>query len=201
MEESELIQAANQGDLNAFNKLVLKYQEKIFNHTYRVLGNYEDAEDATQDTFILAFRKIYQFRGGSFRAWLFRIATNLCYDKMRYWKRNPYHALELISRDGELNESPFWMMDSRPLPEETVERGELREILENSMNKLPSIYRIVISLVDIQELSYKETASVMGISIGTVKSRLARGRMQLQSLLARDKPNWMGQATYKELAL
>jgi len=183
MEESELIRAANQGDLSAFNNLVLKYQGQIFNHAYRVLGNCDDAEDITQETFILAFRKIYQFRGGSFRAWLFKIATNLCYDEMRYWKRNPYQSWEPVNRDGETNESPYWIKDVRPLPEEAVEMGELREILECSMNKLPSIYRIVLSLIDIQELSYKETASVIGISIGTVKSRLARGRVQLHRIL------------------
>jgi RNA polymerase sigma-70 factor (ECF subfamily) len=183
MEDTELVQAARQGDLNAFNELVLKYQDQVFNLALRLLGNQDTAEDVTQDAFILAFQKIYQFHGDTFRAWLLKIATNLCYDEMRKWKRHPQQSLEPMDKDGETNESPYWLKDSNLLPEDALVTSDLHGILESAMNELPAIYRIALSLVDIQELNYKEAALVMGVSIGTVKSRLARGRMQFRRLL------------------
>jgi len=174
MEENQLIQSAGKGNLNAFNELVLKYQNQAFNHASRLLGNHDIAEDITQEAFLLAFRKLYQFRGGSFRAWLLRIVTNLCYSEMRTWKRNNFQTLEPVTSEGEINESS-------PC-EEQVETDDLREQLENIMNKLPSVYRTALSLVDIQEFNYKEAATILGISIGTVKSRLARGRMQFRQI-------------------
>lgn len=183
MEEAELVHLASPGDLNAFNELVLKYQNQVFNQAYRLLGNNDVAEDITQDTFILAFQKIYQFRGGSLRAWLLRIVTNLCYDEMRTWKRAALQPLEPIDEDGETNESPYWIKDPNMLPEEFIEMGELREVIEDGLSKLPSNFRIAVTLVDIQQLDYKEAAFVMGTSIGTLKSRLARGRLMLRNSL------------------
>ena len=183
MEDTELVSAAKQGNLNAFNELVLKYQNQVFDHASRLLGNHQVAEDITQDAFILAFRNIHQYRGGSFRAWLLKIVTNLSYSEMRTWKREPLHGLEAVDKDGETNESPYWMKDQNPGPEEAAEMEELRETLEYVLNELPAIYRTAVSLIDIQRLDYKEAASVMGVSIGTVKSRLARGRMQFHEIL------------------
>jgi len=183
MEDKELIQATSQGDLTAFNELVLKYQDQVFNLACLILDNQDLAEDITQDTFILAFQKIHQFRGGSFRAWLLKIAKNLCYDEMRTWKRNTFQVLEPINKECEVNESPEWIKDPQPLPQEEAEANALREILENILNELPYIYRIPLSLIDIQELDYREAASVIGVPVGTVKSRLARGRMQFRKIL------------------
>jgi len=183
MEDEELVQATHQGDLTAFNELVLKYQNQVFNLARLILDNQDLAEDITQETFILAFQKIHQFRGGSFRAWLLKIARNLCYDEMRTLKRNTFQVLEPINKEGEVNESPQWIKDPRPLPQEEVEANDLREILENALNELPYKYRIPLSLIDIQELDYREAASVMGVPVGTVKSRLARGRMQFRKIL------------------
>lgn len=182
MDELELIQAARRGNLNAFNELVLKYQNQAFNHASRLLGNHDIAEDITQEAFLLAFRRLYQYRGGSFRAWLLRIVTNLCYSEMRTWKRNDFQTLEPVTSDGQTNESPPWLGDPTSLTEEQVEQGDLYEQLESILNKLPSIYRTALSLVDIQEFDYKEAASIMGVSIGTVKSRLSRGRMQFRQI-------------------
>jgi len=183
MEDEELFQVTSQGNLSAFNDLVLKYQDQVFNLARLILDNQDLAEDITQETFILAFQKIHQFRGGSFRAWLLKIAKNLCYDEMRTWKRNIFQVLEPIDKEGEVNESPQWIKDPRLLPEEEAEANDLREILENILNELPYIYRIPLSLIDIQELDYREAASAMGVPIGTVKSRLARGRMQFRKIL------------------
>jgi RNA polymerase sigma-70 factor (ECF subfamily) len=183
MEEAELIQLASQGDLGAFNELILKYQSQVFNQAYRLLGNDDVAEDITQDTFILAFQKLYQFRGGSFRAWLLKIVTNLCYDEMRSWQRASLLPLEPVNEDGETNESPYWIKDLHALPEESIEMSELRDVIKLGLSKLPLNFRIAVTLVDIQQLNYKEAAFVMSTSIGTLKSRLARGRLMLQNAL------------------
>lgn len=185
MEETELIQLAGQGDLSTFNTLVLKYQNQVFHQAYRLLGNEDVAEDVTQDAFILAFQKFHQFRGGSLRAWLLKIVTNLCYDEMRTWKRTPVQPLEPIKEDGETNESPYWIKDPNLLPEEAVEMSELREGIEHGLSELPINFRIALILVDIQQLDYQEAAFVMGTSMGTLKSRLARGRLMLRSALVK----------------
>jgi RNA polymerase sigma-70 factor (ECF subfamily) len=183
MEEVELVQLASQGELIAFNRLVLKYQKRVFNHAYRLIGNQDLAQDITQDAFLLAFRKMYQFRGGSLRAWLLKIVTNLCYDEMRTWKRAHFQPLEPINEDGETNESPIWMKDPNLRPEQSIEARELREGIERGLSKLPINYRTAVILVDIEELSYQEAAFVMASSIGTLKSRLARGRLMLRDAL------------------
>ena len=188
MEEAELIQLACQGDLDAFNELILKYQNQVFNQAYRLLGNDDVAEDITQDAFILAFHKLYQFRGGSFQAWLLKIVTNLCYDEMRTWKRAPFLPLEPVNEDGETNESAYWIKDPSVLPEESIEIRELRDLIERGLSKLPFNFRMVVNLVDVQQLNYKEAALVMGTSIGTVKSRLARGRLMLRNALVKIYP-------------
>jgi RNA polymerase sigma-70 factor, ECF subfamily len=185
MEEAEPIQLARKGDLEAYNILVLKYQDQVFNHSYGLLGNSDLAEDMAQDTFLLSFRKIFQFRGGSFRAWLLKIAINLCYDEMRTWKRTPTQPLELVNEDGEINESPYWIKDHYMLPEESVEMHEFCEAIERGLGELSLSFRIAVILVDIQQLDYKEAAAAMGTSTGTLKSRLARGRMMLRNFLLR----------------
>jgi RNA polymerase sigma-70 factor (ECF subfamily) len=188
VEEAELIQLARQGDLVALNQLVLKYQCQAFSQAYRLFGNEHDAEDITQDAFLLAFRKIYQYRGGCFQAWLLKIVTNLCYDEMRSWKRALFLPLEPVNEDGETNESPYWIKDSDVLPEESVEMRQLHEEIESGLRKLPVKFRIAVILVDIQELSYQEAAFAMSTSIGTLKSRLARGRLMLRNVLVKMYP-------------
>jgi len=189
MEDIELIQAARQADLTAFNELVMKYQNQVFHRALSLLRNQDLAEDVTQEAFILAFRKLYQFHGDSFQAWLLKIVTNLCYSEMRKWNHESLELLEPVNVEGETNESPYWLRDSAPGPEEAAEMGELHEKLEAVLSKLPEIYQDVISLIDIQKLDYKEAAAVMGVSIGTVKSRLARGRMQFRAILKNTNTN------------
>jgi len=101
MDELALIQEARHGDLNAFNRLVLAHQDQVFNLTYRMLGEMEPAEDAAQDAFISAYRNLNGYRGGSFKAWLLRIATNACYDELRRRKRRPTIPLEPVNEDDE----------------------------------------------------------------------------------------------------
>lgn len=183
MDEPALIQAAQQGDLDAFNRLVLAYQDMLYNQAYRMMSEPAAAEDATQDAFITAFRKLGSYRGGSFRAWLLRIVTNLCYDELRRRKRRPTTPLEPLNVDDEEIESPHWLTDPGESPEEATERAELAEALQRCLDGLSPDFRAVVVLVDIQGMDYREAAQTVGKPLGTVKSRLARARMGLRDCL------------------
>jgi len=174
-----LISSALAGDLDSFNCLVLEYQNLVYNHAYRILGERFAADDAAQEAFILAFRKLSSFRSGSFRSWLLRIATNVCYDELRHRKRHPTSSLEFQDELGEEIDSPKWMVDPGELPEEELVRVELARTIQACIDELPLEFRLIIVLVDIQGLDYAETAETLGIPLGTVKSRLARARARL----------------------
>lgn len=186
MQEQALIQAARQGDLEAFNRLVLAYQDKVFNQAYRVIGEKDAAEDASQETFISAFRKLHTYRGGSFRGWLLRIVTNACYDELRRRKRRPVVPLEITTPDGEEIETAAWDAEQaklNELPEKALQRVELDRAIQQCLNELSPDFRTVVVLVDIQGLDYAETAKVVKKPLGTVKSRLARARQRMQLCL------------------
>ena len=183
MDEGALIQYALQGDLDAFNRLVLAYQDMVYGQAFRMLGEMSAAEDATQEAFISAYRKLHSYRGGSFKAWLLRIVTNACYDELRRLKRHPTTPLEPLDADNEEIESPQWLTDPGESPEEATERAELSQALQNCLNELPPDFRAVVVLVDLQGLDYSEAAQSMGKPLGTVKSRLARARIRLRDCL------------------
>jgi RNA polymerase sigma-70 factor (ECF subfamily) len=183
MDEAYLIDAARRGDLNAFNRLVLAYQDLVFNQAYRMMGETDAAEDATQDAFISAYRNLGSYRGGSFKAWLLRIVTNACYDELRRRKRRPTTPLEPLDEDDEAMESPRWLADTSEQPDAAAERAELSRALQGCLNRLPQEFRTVVVLVDLQGMDYTEAAEVVGTPLGTVKSRLARARLRLRDCL------------------
>jgi RNA polymerase sigma-70 factor (ECF subfamily) len=183
MDETGLIQAARQGDLDAFNRLVLQYQDLVYNQALRMLSDEEPAADAAQDAFISAYRNLATYRGGSFRAWLLRIVSNLCYDELRRRKRRPTTPLEPQDDAGEEIESPRWAIDPSELPEDRLERAELERAIQHCLDELPDDFRQVVVLVDVQGLDYAEAAQAMGKPLGTVKSRLARARFRLRDCL------------------
>ena len=183
MDEVSLIQSARGGDLESFNRLVLAYQDVVFNQAYRVLGDHQAADDASQETFIAAFNNLKHFRGGSFKAWLLRIVTNTCYDELRRKKRRPTTSLEPLDDSGDEIESPNWIADQNEGPEEIAERVELGRTIQNCLDNLPLEFRIVVTLVDIQGMDYSEAADAIEKPLGTVKSRLARGRLRLRDCL------------------
>jgi RNA polymerase sigma-70 factor (ECF subfamily) len=178
-----LIQDALKGDLDAFNRLVLAYQDIVYSQAYRMMGEQEAAEDAAQDAFISAYRKLDSYRGGSFKAWLLRIVTNICYDELRRRKRRPTTPLEPVDNDNEEIESPRWMSDPGETPEEHAERMEVARALQACLQDLPDEFRAVVALVDIQGMDYTEAAQAVGTPLGTVKSRLARARMRMRDCL------------------
>lgn len=183
MEEIDLIGYAQKGDLDAFNRLVLKYQDLVYNQAVRVLGEEEAAQDATQEAFISTFRNLRNYRGGSFRAWLLRIVTNACYDELRRRRRRPSTPLEPQDEDGEDIESPHWLIDPGERPDDRIERNELEAALQHCLNGLPLEFREIVILVDVQGLDYAEAAQAAGKPLGTIKSRLARARDRLRDCL------------------
>ena len=183
MEIADLIATALKGDLEAFNQIVLKYQDMVYYQAYRVMGESDAAEDATQEAFISAYKKLHTYRGGSFKSWLLRIVTNACYDELRRRKRRPVTPLNPRDDDSEDVESPVWLEDPGEKPEQSVERSELSAAIQQCLNELEVQFRSVVVLVDIQGLDYKTTAKVVDSPLGTVKSRLARARLSLQECL------------------
>ena len=183
--ESALILEASKGDLEAFNHLVLKYQDLVFSRAYGLLGDCHSAEDAAQESFLKAFQNIRRFRGGSFRAWLYKIVTNLCYDEMRWHKRHPTAPLIPEESECEGMEFPTLVADPNCTVQVIVERNELSGILNCFLDELPEIYRNPITLIDLHELDYSDAAEVLEIPLGTLKSRLARARFQMREKLQR----------------
>jgi RNA polymerase sigma-70 factor (ECF subfamily) len=183
MDETALIQDAQRGDLDAFNSLVLAYQNILFNTALRILGDDEQAADATQDAFLSAFKSINSYRGGSFKAWLMRTVTNACYDELRRKKRRPTTPLEPDNNDGDEIDSPRWLADTSMSPEQKAEADELEHAIQHCLEALPTDFRAVVVLADIQGLDYSEVATIAKVPLGTIKSRLARGRLRLRECL------------------
>lgn len=183
MDESALIQSAQQGDLDSFNTLILHYQDAVFHTALRILGNEDPAEDATQEAFISAFRSIASFRGGSFKAWLMRTVTNACYDELRRQKRRPTTPLEPETNDGEEIDSPKWLADPNMTPAQQFEADELEHAIQHCLDELPTDFKTVVVLADIQGMDYSEVAIAARVPLGTIKSRLARARLRLRECL------------------
>ena len=181
--EKTLIRAAQRGDLEAFNHLIVRYQNLLFGIALRLLNDEDVAADAVQEALISAFRRFNTFRGDSLRSWLARVVVNACYDEMRKKRRQHSVPLELFNAEGEEIETSYWLVDPQADPELQYESSELETAIQDSLDKLPSIYRLMLVLVDVEGLSYEEAASAAGIPVGTVKSRLARARLQMQRSL------------------
>lgn len=184
MDEFALIASAQKGDLDAFNRLVLEYQEQVYNLALRFLSDEDEAEDATQTAFINAYQNVKSFRGGSFRAWLLRIVTNHCLDELRRQKRKPSQPLEAYDpgSDEEI-EDPIWLKDDNPLPEDQLAQKELDFVIQRCIENLPVDFRAVVLLVDVNGLDYQATSQAARVPVGTVRSRLARARRKLQDCL------------------
>jgi RNA polymerase sigma-70 factor (ECF subfamily) len=182
-DEGTLVKMASGGDLDAFNQLVLIYQDQVYRHAYWLLGDTASAEDVTQDGFIKAFQALKSYRGGSFRGWLLRIVTNSAYDILRRSKGHLMQPLFPEDENGEELESVPWLADPAASVQEAVEQDELSEEIRTLMEQLPETYRSVLTLIDLHQFDYAEAAETLRIPIGTVKSRLARARLQMQEKL------------------
>lgn len=185
--EETLLTMASKGSLDAFNELVLTYQNIAYYQAYALLRDTALAEDATQDSFIRAFQNITRFRGGSFRAWILKIVTNSAYDMLRRSKRHPTQSLYPEDEYGVELETPVWLTDTTSSVQDSVEQSEFSQDLYQLIDELPTVYRTVLTLVDLHELDYAEVADALQIPIGTVKSRLARARLKMSEKLCGGK--------------
>ncbi len=174
----ELIRRSKEGDLEAFNEIVARYRKQVFNTAARILGSTSYADDATQETFISAYRAIGKFRGVNLAPWLIRIAKNQCYDMIRSMRRRPSDSLE-----ENLANPAFTRMQNIRSPEDETLRGELAAEIQRAILSLPAAQRLMVILIDVQGFSYEEAAEVAGVSKGTVKSRLSRGRARIRDYM------------------
>jgi len=185
MDETRVIKEAQKGSVAAFNQLVMAYQGTAYNVAYRVIGNGDAAADACQEAFLKAYQAIKQYRGGSFKSWLLRIVTNACYDQMRYKSRRPATSLDDMTENSD-DPSEKLVNDSER-PEESILRGELNDLIQVGINHLPEDQRLILVLSDVQGFSYQEIAEIVGQPLGTIKSRLSRGRQRLRDFLLEQK--------------
>lgn len=176
--EQEWVSAARQGDQGAFEELVHLYEKRVLALTRRMCKNPEDAAEAAQEAFFAAWQGLQNFRGeSSFSTWLYRMASNACVDLLR---REGRRQAAVSLDDGELN---LDIPASIPSPQEEAERRELGEQIEEGLRALPPEYRAVLVLRELHQLRYEEIAGALGLDIGTVKSRISRGRKRLRRFL------------------
>jgi len=182
-DESVIIERCKQGDITAFDELVRRYEKQVYNFAYRMAGNYDDANDIASEAFIKVYNAIDTFRGdANFTTWLFRIVTNLYLDER---KRSKAHMNIPLDEYIDLEESSVTRQIEDPSPglQEVIEAGERADVLARAICDLPDYQRIMVLLFHTQGKSYEEIAEIIGLPIGTVKSRLNRARLALKEKL------------------
>lgn len=181
MDEQELVRKAAEGDTEAFEKLMLRYQKPIYNLALRTVGNAEDACDLAQEAFLRAWRSLGSVRSdGAFSTWLYRTTMNLCIDHLRASKRRKTVSL-VMEDNGE--EQTFDLPDTKPLPEEQVFAKADREAVRRAMDSLPIEHRQVLTLRILNDLPYEQIAEILQVPEGTIKSRIYRARTALAKKL------------------
>jgi len=175
--EPEVLRRARDGDLAAFNRLVDLHQRAVYNLCLRMLGSGAAAEDAAQDAFFSAYRNIHRFKGGTFRPWLMRIASNACIDELRRRGRRPTVSLQKTAPGSD---DPIDVADTAAGPETEALQREQHDTVQAALLRLPADQRMAVVLCDLQGFAYEEIAEAMRTSVGTVKSRIARGREKLR---------------------
>jgi RNA polymerase sigma-70 factor (ECF subfamily) len=178
-DEFDVINRFKDGDTSAFEEIILKYQDKIYNLCRHMLGNAHDAEDTAQDVFLKAYQNLNKFKPeASLHTWLYRIAVNTCID----YRRKPFfESLFKTSKAGD--EFMIDQLDGSPSPERLYESKQIGDAIQFALGRLSGKLRTVIVLKEIEELSYEEIAEVLDVSVGTVKSRISRAREELKELL------------------
>lgn len=179
--DEHLVSLSKDGNLNAFNRLVERHQTAVYNLCFRLVGDRGAAEDATQEAFLSAFRSITRFDGGNFRSWVFRIAVNETKDELRRRGRRPADSLSLVGPEGEYE---LDVVDPGETADDLVEREAVAQGIQQALLELPMEQREVIVLSDVHGYHYEEIARMTGSNVGTVKSRIHRGRERLRTLLS-----------------
>ncbi|MBN1129145.1 MAG: sigma-70 family RNA polymerase sigma factor [Chitinispirillaceae bacterium] len=180
------VELARTGDRNAFNRLVIRYQDMIVSLCIHLLKNRTDAEDAAQETFVKSYQQLGSFRGDArFSTWLYTIAVNVCRNRQRsFWQKlfKRSVAVGIPGPDDDTTEM-IEIIDSSPLPSQELEKKELRDQIKRAIDLLPHRYRELIILRDLRQLRYDEIAEIMNVPEGTIKSGIARARLALQAEL------------------
>lgn len=185
--EKMLVKKAKKGDIDAFEQLVTDNEKVIYNIIYRIMNNPEDTYDISQETFIKAYTKINQFNEESkFSTWLYRIATNTALDELRKRKGKETFSIDQTIEVNDNDIMPQHEDESENI-EEKVEKKETAGIIEQALGELNEDHRVILTLRDIQELSYDEIAETLKITLGTVKSRISRARREMKNILMQDK--------------
>jgi len=184
IDEMELVRKARHGDLESYDELVKRYQERIYATVYHMTSNHEDANDLAQEAFIKAFHALKSFKGGSsFYTWVYRIAVNKTINFLKQRKNRAQMSLDDLDFNAE-HDPDLVALISDKTPRREVNLAELQEKLNGAMQKLSEPHRLVVTLHDVQGLSHEEIAKIMECNIGTVRSRLFYARQQLQAYLS-----------------
>ena len=177
MDDRDLVGRARRGDREAFTQLIMQYQVPLYNMALRMVGRPDDAADITQEAFLRAWEKIRTLREAPFKAWLFQIAANLCYDHFRRGRRYG------VMPDEDQTSNVVSLGIATPDPQERAEANERNRLVRDSIQALDPDMRIALILRDVNGMAYDEIASVLRVPLGTVKSRIARARAQVQERL------------------
>lgn len=185
-DDRELVAKSLRGDTEAFRTIVERYQERVYNVAFQMTGSHEDSLDLAQDSFLRVFRALSSFKGdSSLGTWIHRIAHNIVIDELRKRRRRPVVAMStdtvVITEDGE--HMLEWSAPMDEAPEEQLLRAEKKREIEQALQRISPEHRSVLVMRDIEGLTYEEVAEVLGLNVGTVKSRLNRARLALREKL------------------
>lgn len=179
----DLVLRAKNGDMQAFEQIVLQYEKLVYNIAYKIFSNAEDAKDVSQDVFIKLYRNISKYEGtSSFKTWLYTIAYNTCIDEIRKRKKAKISSMDKMI-EGDENNFERQFASNEPTPEQQVLIKEEISAVERAINKLNEDHKMIIVLRDIRQLSYDEIVQITGLSLGTVKSRINRARKKLKEFI------------------
>jgi len=199
--EETLVKQAVNGDLYAFNQLVLHYQDGLYRYAMLLVRDPDLADDIIQESFIKAFQNIKSLQGVSFRPWLFKIAINTIRDIARRNARHPLLPLHAKDENGEEIESSEWLIDPNAMVEDTVQSNDTSAFVYKMLDELPEAYRSILTLIDLQDMDYTEAARILQVPLGTVKSRLARARLQMKLKLQSRQDGYVASNSLQALTI
>ncbi len=183
--DAQVVQAFLDGRERAFDELVTRYQARLLNFIYRTVGDRERAEDLVQEVFIRIYRHLHRFdQTKKFSTWAYTIASNLAKNELRNRSRNPLVLFQTIRRHWEADHRPLQFEDSSARPDDLFHKRHLRELVEQSVSRLPEHHRVVFVLRELEGKTYEEIADITGCNLGTVKSRLNRARNNFAAIIA-----------------
>lgn len=188
--DEELMQKVKDGDMRAFDVLVRRWEHRLFNLVYKIVGDYEIAKDVRQEVFLRVYQASRRYRPvGKFSMWLYRIATNCSINELKKLKRHRFFPLTMSYEDkeGEQHSLESILTDPKPQPDEIIQQSEIAECIRNALNRLPDEQRIVIILRHYEGLKFQEISSILDCPLGTVKSRMRYGLEQLRMILRRSE--------------